>query len=486
MFFHKALTISLALCMLGGCMTVYRAKTAQEALAAKSQDSRPAAARLKEAPLRAGALKGLSLARYVDFALTNRPVMVSSALAVADARLALKQISADAPVLTSNGLNFAAINLAASGGYAAASETARHLENIGSRTDGDSSGSLSLDLLLWDAGRGDASIRAQSERVLAAEMELVNAGYTVFEEVSASYFSVLEKNALLEVALTNEFEFSEHLRRAEGMFAAGEARNLDVLRARLDLAKARELTVAASNEVRTAAAGFMHALGIEASSCDFTSVAPVMPSSLAETIGNFRLTSFSAPEAFAVAATNAPAMRLARARLRAASSEVDYAIADLMPRITASASLDWMNPLWAWNWGVRASQSLFQGFRKTAAVDRAVVSMQDAAAAVDTASRALSLDLELALAERDNSVLALATARDSLGRAKENLDTVAQQFRLGEASRVDFTDAVADYVAELGNRVTAFYRGQRAEASMFRLLGTAPLYREEKISEDKK
>ena len=83
------------------------------------------------------------------------------------------------------------------------------------------------------------------------------------------------------------------------------------------------------------------------------------------------------------------------------------------------------------------------------------------------------------------ALLALATVRESLARARENLDVVSQQYRLGEASRIDFTDAVSDYVAELGGRITVFYRGQRAEAAIFPLMGISPEYREEKIREEK-
>lgn len=454
-------------------MTIHRAKIAQCALAEGTSG--------EETPV----LSGFSLAQYVDFALTNRPSVLSAELAVADARLALKQLAADAPVLTSNGLNWASLNIGANVGHRAASSAARHLDNLSSTTRGGPSGALSLDLLLWDAGRSDALIRAQSERVLAAEMELVNAGYTVFGEVVDSYFSVLEKSALLEVALTNEFEFAEHLRQAEELFAAGEARNLDILRARLDLAKAKEAVVAASNEVCTVGAEFMNALGIEASSADRAATLPAPAASLAEVVRNFPDTVFTAREAFSIASTNSPVMRLGRARLRASSAEVDYAIADLMPSVRASASLDWTNPLWAWNWGVNALQSVFQGYRKTTAVDRAVVAMQSSAAALDVAERDLSLALSLAVAERDNALLALATVRESLARARENLDVVSQQYRLGEASRIDFTDAVSDYVAELGGRITVFYRGQRAEAAIFPLMGISPEYREEKIREEK-
>jgi outer membrane protein TolC len=229
----------------------------------------------------------------------------------------------------------------------------------------------------------------------------------------------------------------------------------------------------------------MNALGIEASSADRAATLPAPAASLAEVVRNFPDTVFTAREAFSIACTNSPVMRLGRARLRASSAEVDYAIADLMPSVRASASLDWTNPLWAWNWGVNALQSVFQGYRKTTAVDRAVVAMQSSAAALDVAERDLSLALSLAVAERDNALLALATVRESLARARENLDVVSQQYRLGEASRIDFTDAVSDYVAELGGRITVFYRGQRAEAAIFPLMGISPEYREENIREEK-
>ena len=467
-------------------MTIHRAKVAQWELVGKSMDAPLEVLQPDSNDAGIPVLSGFSLARYVDFALTNRPSVVSARLAVDDARLQLRQLSADAPVLTGDGLNFSALDIGASGGYHASSDSTRHLGNLSSTTRGNWSGALSVDLLLWDAGRNDARVMAQAERTLALEKELVSAGYAVFGEVVNSYFSVLERSALLEVALTNEFVFAEHLRQAEELFAAGEARNLDVLRARLDHAKAVEATVAASNKVRTAGAEFMNALGIEASSARADAVLPRLPASLAEVVRNFSDTTFSASEAFAIASTNSPGMRLCRARLRAASADVDYAIADLMPTLSASASLNWADPLWAWNWGASAVQSIFRGFRKTTAVERAVIAMQRSATEVDAAEHELSLSLALAVAERDNSVLALATVRDSLARAKENLDIVVQQYRIGEASRIDFTDAVSDYVIELGNRISVFYRGQRAEAAMFALMGLAPGYVEEIISEDKR
>ena len=176
-------------------------------------------------------------------------------------------------------------------------------------------------------------------------------------------------------------------------------------------------------------------------------------------------------------------MAIARARLRAASSEVDYAVADLMPSVSAEVGISWADPLWAWHWGVSAVQSLFEGFRKTTAVDRAVVQMENAAAAVDEAEQQLSLQLETAIAVRDNAAKALETARDSVANALENLNTVKAQYNEGDASRVDFTIALAKYADALGKRVSAFYTGQTAESRLFSLLGRIPEFDEKELKE---
>ena len=81
---------------------------------------------------------------------------------------------------------------------------------------------------------------------------------------------------------------------------------------------------------------------------------------------------------------------------------------------------------------------------------------------------------------------ALSTARASVQRGRENLETVREQYQVGDVSRVDYTDAAADYTEALGDRVRAFYRGQIAEAKLFRLAGRMPKYSEEVIVEERK
>ena len=455
---------------LTGCTVIREAHEAQERLSPKGADD----AAQQELP-KALLMERWSLRNFVEFAMTNRPSVVTAALAVEDARLALKALAADAPVLSDT--PWTAPKLSLAGGHSEASDAVHPVDELRASTRGNASASLSLDLLIWDWGRYGAEAREGAEKVLAAEQNLIDVGYTVFYEVASAYFTFLEREALLEVAKTNEFDFAEHLRQVQQKRQAGEAQELDVLQGQLDYSRACEQTVAAQREVMTARAEMLRVLGLDAAHYSGERVIAARPDALTTAVSEFPLTTYDAREAFEFACTNAPAIRLARAKLRAASAHVDYTIAELMPEVSASVSLNWTDPLWLWRWGLNGVQSLFTGFRKTTAVERAVVAMESAAA-VDATEQLISCDLELAIAERDNAREARATAQTSVRQARRNLETVTKRYRLGEADRVDFADAMKIQVGSLGNLVSAFYRRQRAEAAIFSLVGTLPEYRE--------
>lgn len=456
--------------LVSGCMTIFNAHEEQKALAAKGY------ARAND--VEKVCLQDYSLQELVQFAMTNRPSVVAAALAVADAHLALREIAADAPLISYS--PWTAPHFSLNGGYNASSDGDSSLHW---NTEGSASAGISMDILLYDFGRNQAQASAQVEKVIAAEMALVEEGYSVFREVSVAYFTLMAKDALLEVARTNETEYAIHLEEAESRLAAGEAQRLDVTRARLDLSQAKEKTIAVSNLVVTSGAELMKALGIDVSRGTRDVVFPSSGTSLSTVMRAFTTTGYDINAAYAGACTNAPALAIARAKLRAASRDVDYAVANLMPSINAEIGINWADPLWAWHWGVNGVQSIFEGFRKVTAVDRAVVAMHSAASDVDEAEQQLSLNLQVAIADRDNAAEAHATAQVSVESARENLAVVKAQYHAGEASRVDFTDAVSSYATSLGSRVTAFYDGQIAEAKLFAIVGTIPQYREEIVNE---
>jgi len=454
-----------------GCSSVRDARETQRRLAPFGEEGTGPGA------VRALDLRGRSLEALVDWAMTNRPSVVTARLAVEDARLALRELDASAPVLSATPWTAAGLSTKVSYGEQNAGTTLRDGDW---RTEGDPSASLSLELLLYDFGRHSASVKAQAENVVAAELKLSEAGYTVFGEVAAAYFNYLERDALLEVARTNERRYETQKRYAEERAAAGEADKLDVLRAQLDLAQAQQKTVAASNAVASAGAALLHALGVDATRGPYQSVIGKPPFGTDTLLRGFAPTHAGLAACYEYAFTNKPSMRVQRAKMRAASHQVDYAVADLQPKLTASTGLVWTDPLWVFKWGVSGAQSLFQGFAKVRKVDRARVALEQAAAAVTQESQDLTRSLALAIETRDNAVEALRTASVSVARAKENYDTVLSQLGVGTVSRVEVSTAAGEYSTALGDRVSAFYAGQRAEAALFALLGRKPVYREER------
>ena len=459
--------------IVAGCATIHNARQVQRELAPRGDDG-IAAQSCERVDFR-----GASLADLVGFALTNRPSIASKVLAVEDARLTLRALAANAPVLSET--PWTAISAYASVRHSESTDALSPRYGGDWNTSGGASGAISLDLLIWDFGRYDASARAQAESVVAAEYALAAETDLVCREVAVAYFDFMERRALLEVALTNRQQYAEHLVRAEEFLKAGEANRLDVLKARLDLSRARQTVVTASNLVDTTGAALMCALGVDASrgtSAEAFGDAPVGIDSVRRA---FARTTEDVDEAFAFARTNAPALRVARARLRSASHSVDYAIANLMPTISATTSFSWTDPFWYWSWGFSAAQSLLSGGRDLTAVDRAVVACESAAVDLDAAEQQLSVSLETAIANRDNSAQAVSSALAALRSAKENLDTVREQFSIGTASRVDLSDAIAADSQARGDCISAFYDGQRAEASIFAILGCPPVFCEETV-----
>ena len=466
--------ILTAMASVAGCTTIWKARDAQREYESLARDDGCFIGTNRVD------LSTYSLSQLVDFAMTNRPTMISAALAVEDARLALKQLRADAPLISET--PWLSPHLSVNGGYSAASESAQ-LKDLSWRTEGRASASFNLSIPLYDFGRHDARVKAQCEAVLDAELRLVDTGYLVFYEVSDAYFTLLERCALVAVAQTNVVECQLHLEQVEKRLDAGEAMELDVLQARLALARANEKVVGAQLDQSSAFASFQKSVGLDSSFGSGSEVIEFTGDPLRFVIRGFPDTDYTVSEAFSLARTNAPIMRVARSRLRAASADVDYAIADLMPEISASVSLNWTDPVWYWRWGVSAVQSVFQGFRKTTAVDRAVIALRQAAASVEEEELSISVSLEMSVAARDAALKAQETASASLREARNNLEAVRLQYQVGDVSQVEYSAAVSAYVESMGARISAFYLKQRAESAVFSLIGIYPVYEEKRLME---
>ena len=127
MFSRNGIFAVFAVVALSGCSVFTAARKAQNEVEAKGRGEPNVAAEAFD-------LRGRTLSWLVDFALTNRPGVVAAQLAVQDARLQLKELAADAPIVSSTPWTSAKVS--ASAGYDVASEASRHLDGIEFSSDG--------------------------------------------------------------------------------------------------------------------------------------------------------------------------------------------------------------------------------------------------------------------------------------------------------------------------------------------------------------
>ncbi|MBR1588959.1 MAG: TolC family protein, partial [Kiritimatiellae bacterium] len=158
-----------------GCSTIQRARTAQKAVAAATNDV-PATV---SNPLPRVNLLDAKFINFVEFAMTNRPSLETARLAVSNAVLSVIEATSDRELQ---------MNLA--GGYSQATANGGSHFSWHQRR-GKGTSDITFDLLLVDCGRIDARERQAREELVAAQRDLEEAEFKVFAEVAETYVDLL-------------------------------------------------------------------------------------------------------------------------------------------------------------------------------------------------------------------------------------------------------------------------------------------------------
>ncbi|MBP5511345.1 MAG: TolC family protein [Kiritimatiellae bacterium] len=443
----SALSFALA-ALLCSCSTVERARNAQKEGNRLDGEYTVLSA---DAGIKPGAV--VALKQLEDIALRFHPAIQQASQAVETARCQLK-------VVKSRRLP----QVSAGGGYSRSTSNSRFHRGK-TEMAGSWSGSLGLDLLLYDFGKLDAKEKQAIEDILASEEQFRQSQVSVLYNVRATFFEVHRTGHLLLVALDNLRQYREHLDEAKSMFKVGTCRKYDVTKAEVDYGNAQLEVITASNNLTTAKADLNAALGF-ADSPVYKIAASKLPKKQIDD---------DAEGLMAFARKNSPALAVQAARERAASAYVDETIANLYPDVTAGISLDLSGkgfPLVVnWSWFGRLAEDLFTGFRRTALIDAAVAELRAARAKRAETEQTLYLDLVKAVARRDSARQSSLVSQKTYEQAKENFAIVDEQFRVGTSSSIERTDAQVQVTQAKADMVRSRYDEQIAQAKIASLVG---------------
>ncbi len=444
--FFSGVFLFFVIAFLSGCKTVRQAREAQAETDLPAGEATVSAARAGLESVGTYALTNL-----VRIALESHPSVLKARQAVESARIQVHSIRGERLPSVSAGSSYSR-DTANSWGY----KTDANMR-------GSWSGSLSLDLLVYDFGKRDAKEKAAIETLVAAEKQFRQTQLDVVYAVQSDFFELLRSAALVQVSIESEKQYAEHLNEARTMAEVGTRRPYDVTKAEVDWGNARLSVITDSNTLITARAQLTRDMGL-AEETRFAVGEGVMPDN-AE----------SADRLMARAKEEVPSLAVLAAKTRAASFAVDQAIADLYPDLSAGADASLSGRgfpfVWNFSWAAKIVQDLFTGFRKTDAVRDAVAQLRTARANQADAEQSLYLQLVQAVAKRESSRTSLTVAEIVLREATQNLEIVNEQYRVGLSSSVERTDAQVALTQAKSDVVRARYDYQTALAHIVYLTG---------------
>ncbi len=296
-----------------------------------------------------------------------------------------------------------------------------------------------------------AGVKVADLNLHASRLELKREEQRTTLDVKQAYVGVLQAEAFKDVAQEALNAVEEHLKMARLHYDAGTAPRVDVLRAEVAVADARQRLVTAENAVELAKAALNNVLGVDVNQ-------PVEVKSLPE-LSPIEL---SLADLLAEAERQRPELQVMDLRIEMAKRGVHLAKQGRLPSMALTGSYDWLqktsefgpNDL-SWTVILGVSIPLSDGGATSAKVEQAHSDARSAQIGREQLRQGIALEVRQAyLSLQEAQARLLATAK-SVEESREVLRLAQARYDTGVGTSVEVTDAVAAMTGARTNHVNA-------------------------------
>ncbi len=312
-----------------------------------------------------------------------------------------------------------------------------------------SSASVSLiaELLLYDAGAGQAAQQAARETVLATRQSLLSLEQSVLLRAISAFMNVRSARQFVALRENNLRLLTEELRAAKDRFDVGEVTRTDVALAEARLASAQSGLATAQGNLQSAAAEYRNVVG-------------QAPGNLVSPSGLPRLgTDVKTAEALAMRVH--PDLKAAQHQVKAAELNIQRAKAATAPRVTANGRLTASDTFSSSNYsrdgsiGIEVGGVIYQGGALASGVRRAMAGRDAQRGNLHTVQRNVAQNV-------GNSYAQLAAVKANLMASEERIKAARVAFRgvreeatLGARTTLDVLDAEQELLDAEAARISA-------------------------------
>lgn len=328
---------------------------------------------------------------------------------------------------------------------------------------------LSLRQLLHDGGQTSAlSAQARSRRD-ATVSALRTLELDVAHETARGYIDVLRSRRLTEVAVEVREQATAHHAMAAARYDAGTVARADVLRAEVEIARARLDIVSAQKAEKLTQLRLLNALGmtqeesLEVGAIDLASPPPAV----------------DAATATASAQANRSELAVIDAELAAAEAGLRAVRASQRPELSFQGDWGTRDDSFvpddaAWSIGLSASMSLLDGGLTRDRTDEASAELRMLRADREWLLQQVDLEVAGALLDDWEARQRLELAEQEVAVARHSMEVAAGRYRAGEALMVEMIDARTALSRALAAQADALYDLRAAGADVNRAMGMMP------------
>ena len=327
---------------------------------------------------------------------------------------------------------------------------------------------VALRQLLYSGGRTQALLDQARLDLLAAHEELRRTRQSVAFQVAHAFFLLRQAEELLRAQQEAVNQVQAHLEIARKRLAVGTAREVDVLKAEVQLADVQQARIAAENRVAVARMTLNVAMGRPADTAlqivDNSRTAP----SLGEVQGSLREALPSHPEWI----QGELAIRRADAGLTVARSlaRPNLALQAAYNLEGGSVPPDVDN----WNVGLRVSIPLWDSGNAAGAKGAARARIEQAGAAQERLRQRLELAVQEAQVAMRDAEERMGVTALSVDEARRTLTVEQERYRVGAGSSIEVIDAQVALTQAETNAIRATYDYRIALAQLEYALGRDP------------
>jgi outer membrane protein len=310
-------------------------------------------------------------------------------------------------------------------------------------------------------------VRGARTSVQAAGADLENASDLAATNAANAYLMVLRADAVFGARVADSTLAASLLTIAQQQLGAGTGVALDVTRARSQLSAARTQLIVARNDRSRTRVELARTLGL-----------PFVNLVLADSLATLPLSTTAAESAaLDIALRQRADLRSIGLQAQAARQQAAAIRDERLPTIglfadEGTSGRNGRGYLPTYNWGVQFSLPIFDGFRREGRVEEEVATARDLESRERDLRLQVEADVRIAVLNLTSSVEAVASARERLGLAEQEVAQSRERFQAGVAGNADVITASLTLNTARTQYVDALASYQAARVALARAQGS--------------